>query len=298
MAAPRPNRRRALGPRDANIFPPLKQCDDGSDNHNGDPRKRGGVWSRRTDDGRISKAARYYASRRKVEGRGATTVNEDIRGDSWVGSTDSGAVGGGGFNAEGEEEAEEEEEEQLQPAAECFDNRSSGGGGDGGATSTSACAAAATTLRLRLRMALFKVQTNQTAVPISHLQLPQPPPPQPLCVFPPSPVRINEAPGEAEEETEDEEGEEGRREEEEEGEEQQEQRDGGNQYYYDDDDDDVTVSPPPSSPPLMGGVYYTGRGIPFPTPMRSSSPSPSYGKPLDIGSSSAYGPSSNPSSSF
>lgn len=125
---------------------------------------------------------------------------------------------------------------------------------------------AATTLRLRLRMALFKVQTNQTAVPISHLQLPQQSP-QPLSVFPPTLVRVS-APSEA------------------------------HDQYYDDygdyGDGDITTSPPPSSPPpLPGAIRYTSRGIPFPTPIRSSSPSPSYGKPLDIGSSSdSHGTSS------
>lgn len=61
MAAPatRANRRRALGPRDANIFPALKHDDGG-------PRKRG-VCSKQPGDGRISKAGRY--SGRRAEGR-------------------------------------------------------------------------------------------------------------------------------------------------------------------------------------------------------------------------------------
>lgn len=183
-------------------------------------------------------------------------------------ATDSGVVGGGLY----------------VPEAAAATTTTTTGFFDGRAISTSACAAAATTLRLRLRMALFKVQTNQTAVPISHLQLPQP---LPSSVFQPS---LAAAPGEVVEATVD--------------------GDNGGDRYYDDsndnpdeddndnDDDDVTVSPPPSSPPpLMGIVYYTGRGIPFPTPMRSSSPSPSYGKPLDIGTSSIYGTSSDPFSS-
>lgn len=134
----------------------------------------------------------------------------------------------------------------------------------GHSTPFSPTAAAATTLRLRLRVALFKVQTNQTAIPISHLQLPEPSP-QPLSVFPPSLVRISTS-----NET--------------------------HKYYkgYDDgdgnNDDEIgsTASPPPSSPPPLTGTatHYTGRGIPFLTPIRSSSPSPNHGKPLDLGSSS------------
>lgn len=164
--------------------------------------------------------------------------------------------------------------------------------------------AAATTLRLRLRMALFKVQTNQTAVPISHLQLPQLSP-QPVSIFPPSLVRVS-TPAEPQDLCH-EEGDDG------DGGGGGEGDDGGGSNNWDDsnnwdnsnnwDDsnnwdhrdswDDEAASPPPSSPPVLtGAICYTSRGIPFPTPMRSSSPSPSYGKPLDIGSSSAYGTSS------
>lgn len=135
-------------------------------------------------------------------------------------------------------------------------------------------------------MALFKVQTNQTAVPISHLQLPQTSP-QPVSVFPPSLVRIS-APAEPHDLYYDDDDDDG----------------GGGGGGYDRDDwdgrddrddmDDITTSPPPSSPPMLtGAICYTGRGIPFPTPMKSSSPSPSYGKPLDIGSSSVYDTSSH-----
>lgn len=158
-----------------------------------------------------------------------------------------------------------------------------------------ASCAAATTLRLRLRMALFKVQTNQTAVPISHLQLPQLSP-QPDSVFPPSLVRVS-VPDEPQD-LYHEEGDGGGGGDDGDDNNNWDSNDWDDTNNWDDGDDadswdDEAASPPPSSPPVLtGAICYTSRGIPFPTPMRSSSPSPSYGKPLDIGSSSAYGTSS------